>query len=148
MVPGDRVSEYSATEVTTANRLRLLILLYDHAIRFIDTAADRLRAGDVAAKGSYIGKALAIVGEFKNTLNFRVGGDLPLQLQRLYVFVEDRLVRANLRNDTVPLEEARRVLDILRGAWIELEVKGVALELPAREPFVAKSGENFVEISV
>jgi flagellar protein FliS len=147
MVPGSKVNQYSATEVTTANRLRLLILLYDSAIRFIDTAKDRIRTGDVAGKGSYIGKALSIVGEFKNTLNFQVGGDLPHELQRLYVFVEERLVRANLKGDAGLLDEARRVLDILRSAWVELEQKGVPLEASVDRP-AAKGRDSYIEINV
>jgi flagellar protein FliS len=146
MVPGSKISQYSTTEVTTANRLRLLIMLYDSAIRFIDTAKERLRTGDVAGKGTYIGKALAIVGEFKNTLNFQVGGDLPRELQRLYVFVEERLVRANLKGDPALLDEARRVLDILRGAWVELEQKGVPVE-PASERSAAKARDSYFELN-
>lgn len=144
----DKFSQYSNTEVQTANRLRLLIMLYDGAIRFIDVAKDRIEAGDTAAKGTYIGKAMSIVGEFKNTLNFSVAGDVPHQLQRLYQFVEDRLIKANLHNDTKMLDEARRILDTLRGAWVDLERQGVG-----NDPVLAGGGasegkENYITINV
>jgi len=45
------------------------------------------------------------------------GGDISLNLGKLYEFVNMRLLNANLNNDLVMLDEALRVLDELREAW-------------------------------
>ena len=149
MVSGNsKVSQYSATEVATANRLRLLVMLYDSAIRFVDIARERILEKDIPGKGTHIGKALSIVGEFKNTLNFQVGGDLPHQLERLYVFVEDRLLKANLQNNVAMLDEGRRVLDILRSAWIELEEKGVGADASIGDGPGKDGQEHYFRINV
>jgi flagellar secretion chaperone FliS len=146
----DKYAQYSNTDVTTANRLRLLVMLYDGAIRFVDIAKARIETGNVAEKGLYIGKALSIVGEFKNTLDFNVAGDLPKQLERLYVFVEDRLIQANVKNDPSKLDDARRILETLRSGWVELEKRGVAND-PALQQGSAQGNrnpDNFVKINV
>ena len=145
-----KYAEYSSTEVNTANRLRLLVMLYDGAIRFMDVARARILEGNVSEKGKYIGKALSIVCELRNTLNFDVGGDVPVRLQQLYLFIEDRLIHANMKNDAKQLEEARRIMDILRSAWTELEEQGVGADpsLQQAEQQSRAGQNNYFKINI
>lgn len=110
---------YQHTQVTTASPEKILIMLYDGAISFSRTALDKLNQGDIAGRGLYIGKALAIVAELMNTLNHEVGGEVSQRLEQLYVYLLDEFTRANLQGTAKPLEDAIKVLLILRDAWTE-----------------------------
>ncbi|MBP2674665.1 MAG: Flagellar protein FliS, partial [Deltaproteobacteria bacterium] len=75
------------------------------------------------------GKVTAIVGELNSSLNMEQGGEIARNLRRLYDFVLDRLLKANLKNDLVALNEAERVLEMLRSGWKEMEMKQAAAQV-------------------
>jgi flagellar protein FliS len=112
-------NQYQNTQITTASPEKILIMLYDGAIRFSRLAIEKLEKGDIAGKGVYIGKVLAIVSELRSTLNHEVGGEIALQLEQLYIYLIDELSRANINNSALSLENAIRVLTILRDTWVE-----------------------------
>jgi flagellar protein FliS len=85
---------------------------------------------DTAGKGVYIGKVTAIVGELTSSLNMEEGGEIARNLRRLYDFVLDRLLSANLKNDMKALDEAEKVLETLRQGWKEMERKQAAAQAP------------------
>ncbi|MCL4233695.1 MAG: flagellar export chaperone FliS [Deltaproteobacteria bacterium] len=147
----DKVSDYTRNDVATANRLQLLIMLYDSAVKFMFVAVKRIDAGDLAGKGEYISKALAIINEFRNTLDFGPAPELARNLDRLYSFIADALIDANIRNDKKRLADALKVTNTLRSAWAELaarqqsgELKDAALEQAAR----GANADSLVRISV
>jgi len=112
-------NQYQNIQVTTSNPEKILIMLYDGAINFTKIAIDKLAKGDVAGKGLYIGKAHAIVAELMNTLNPEVGGDITRQLQRLYNYLIDELIAANINNSPGHLENAVRIMTTMRDTWVE-----------------------------
>jgi len=115
-----QLSEYRKAEVNTSDRVKVISLLYDGAINFIKVARKRIELGDLAGKGLYIGKASSVVGELLSSLNMEEGGEIAKNLSRLYDFVMDRLINANMKNDQKALDEAEKVLDVLRSAWKDL----------------------------
>jgi len=131
------VATYESTEVTTANRLKLLIMLYDAAVRFMKQAKEHLLQNDIANKGLYISKALAIFSEFRGTLDFWPNPELAGNLDRLYSFINERLVTANIKNDTAMLDQALRITNILREGWVALSQQAPAdapgLDVAARQ---------------
>ena len=115
-----QLSEYRKAEVNTSDRVKVISLLYDGAINFIKVARKRIELGDLAGKGLYIGKASSVVGELLSSLNMEEGGEIAKNLSRLYDFVMDRLINDNMKNDQKALDEAEKVLDVLRSAWKDL----------------------------
>ena len=112
-------NQYQNVQVTTSNPEKILIMLYDGAINFTKIAIEKLAKGDVAGKGLYIGKTHAIVAELMETLNHEVGGDISRQLQRLYSYLIDELVNANIKNSPVHLENALKIMTSMRDTWVE-----------------------------
>jgi len=113
--------EYRKTEVNTSDNVRIISLLYDGGINFIRMARKKLEEGDIAGKGLFIGKATGVVAELSSSLNMEAGGEIAGNLRRLYDYILDRLLYANLKNDPRAFEEAEKILDILRSAWKEME---------------------------
>jgi len=113
------ISHYQNMQVTTASPERLLIMLYDGAVNFARIAQDKMKAGDIGGKGTYIGKVLGIVTELTSTLDHEKGGKIAEDLERLYAYVIDELMKANINNDQKSLENATGILSSLRDTWTE-----------------------------
>ena len=72
---------------------------------------------------------MAIVAELQNTLNIREGGAIATELDRLYTYINSRLVAVNATGDASALDEATKLLLTLRDAWAQIGAgvpKGVA----------------------
>jgi flagellar protein FliS len=108
---------YQKTQVTTASREKILLMLYEGAIRFTKQARVAMQEKKVADKGKYISKATAILSELMATLDFKVGGQLAQDLENLYIFMIDKLIEGNVQNKEEPLEHVERLLNTLYSAW-------------------------------
>ena len=108
---------YQKTQVTTASKEKILLLLYEGAIRFVRHARVAMNENKIAEKGTNISKATAIVSELMATLDFKVGGDLAVELESLYVFMIDKLIEANIKNDPECLDVVENLMRTLYVAW-------------------------------
>jgi len=121
--------QYISTQVSTADRLQLVVMLYDGAITFLNQAKEKMAAQDAAGKGLFIGKALDIISELNSSLNFQEGKEVAANLFHLYNFMTAHLTRANLNWDTAALDEVIKMLTQLREAWEEISQKSKRGEL-------------------
>lgn len=110
-------NKYKQTSVKTANRGQLLIMLYESAIKNVKKAAECLDRKDIAGKGQAIVKAHDIINELNNTLDFEVGGQIARDLERLYHFMTDQLIKANVENKKEPLQEVQKLMETLLDGW-------------------------------
>ncbi|MBP9706805.1 MAG: flagellar export chaperone FliS, partial [Oligoflexales bacterium] len=109
--------QYQKTSVTTASRERILLMLYEGAIRFTRQAHAAMKEKKIAEKGRFISKATAILSELMATLDFKVGGQLAVDLENLYVFMIDKLIEGNINNNPECLEQVEALLMTLYTAW-------------------------------
>lgn len=109
--------KYKNNSVQTASREKILLMLYEGAIKFTKLAIKAMEEKKVADKGHYIGRAYDIVMELNNTLDHRVGGDISKNLEALYIFMMEQYTKANFKNDPQPLKENIRVLENLYEGW-------------------------------
>lgn len=109
--------QYQKTSVTTASRERILLMLYEGAIRFTRQAHAAMKEKKIAEKGRFISKATAILSELMATLDFKVGGQLAVDLENLYVFMIDKLIEGNINNNPECLEQVETLLMTLYTAW-------------------------------
>jgi flagellar protein FliS len=113
----DASGRYRDATISTQQRGKLVVMLYDGAIRFLRIAKDKLREKDYALKGVYIGKAQDIVAELNNSLNMEVAPRLANDLRALYNFIYRHLNEANIERNATKIDDCIRILDDLRGAW-------------------------------
>ena len=107
--------------VDVANPHKLILMLFDGAILSLSSAAQAIRAGNIAEKGKLISSTLDIIsGGLQASLNLQVGGELSERLNNLYDYMCQRLLTANLRNDVGAIEEVSALLGELRSAWEEI----------------------------
>jgi flagellar protein FliS len=117
MAGNQGANQYKQMAIKTATRGQILIMLYEAAIQNVKKASLALDRKDIAGKGVAIGKAHDIINELVNTLDFEVGGDIARNLERLYNFMTEQLVKANLDNSKEPLQQVLKLLETLLSGW-------------------------------
>lgn len=110
---------YKKTDVITANRETILIMMYDGAIRFLKKAIQASQENNLEEKNIFIGRTMDIVNELRATLNHQAGAEIAEKLEGLYEFISDRLLKGSIENNPKLLEEALGILNTLRTAWDE-----------------------------
>jgi len=110
-------SIYNQIDISTSNPLKIVLMLYDGAINFLNRAIQFADEGDIKHKNIYANKARDIIEELNNSLNTEVGEDLAGQLRGLYHFMGRHLMKANWENDTQGMNEVIKMLSSLREAW-------------------------------
>jgi len=120
------------TGVASASPLKLIIMLYDGALAALLGAKANMAAGNIAAKGAAISKAITIIDNgLRASLDKSAGGEIADNLDALYDYMGRRLLEANIKNDVGIVEEIHRLLADLRGAWVAIGGQG---EQPAAIP--------------
>jgi flagellar protein FliS len=103
--------------IEDADPHRLVGMLLDGAIDRVVQARGHMIHGNVAAKGNSISRALAIVGELRNSLEHKADPVISQRLDSLYEYVSRRLLFAQLNNEPEALDEAARLLTPIRDGW-------------------------------
>ncbi len=117
--------------VDMADPHQLVTLLFDALQRSIGSAKLAIEAGDIPLKCKHIGNAISIVEEgLKAPLDLERGGDLAANLDALYAYCSTRLVLANLKNDTVILDEVQTLMTQVSGGWKQINGRGPAYLQP------------------
>ena len=111
------LNAYEQTSVMTQNKGRLIVMLYDGAIKFLRRAIGDLQAGDMEGKGRNITKARDIIIELNTVLDMEAGGEVAGNLRGLYNFMNRHLNQANIKRDPRMLREVIALLEELNQSW-------------------------------
>lgn len=130
----NRVRQYQNIQVLTADRVSLIIMLYDGILRFNRLAQQSIKGGDIKGRAGYINRSLEIIGELSNSLNMEEGGEIAQNLSKLYDFCAATLMDANLKSDEAAIESVNKVVLELKAGWeaVSVERQKRAAEEPAR----------------
>jgi flagellar protein FliS len=102
------IRAYARTQNETASRERLMVLLFEAALRHMRTGAAALEAGDRGAAATPLTKAGDIVSELSATLDVTRSPELGPVLKDVYLFVSQRLLTAMTTGKAAPAREAER----------------------------------------
>jgi flagellar protein FliS len=111
------IDAYQRTAIGTQSRGRLIVLLYDGAIKFMKLAIKALEEGDFAAKGQYLSRAQDVINELNAVLDMEGGGEIAQNLRRLYFFMNRRLWDANAKRDPQIIGEVITLMEELNQSW-------------------------------
>ncbi|MEO8630962.1 MAG: flagellar export chaperone FliS [Betaproteobacteria bacterium] len=134
------------TGVTGASPARLIVMLYEGALKSIFVAKAAMAQNDTPTKGSAISRAIAIIDEgLSPALDLKAGGEIASNLKLLYQYICSRLLYANLKNNVSSLDEAARLLTDLKSAWEALEQRDrpTAPAVPVPEPQTRRAPVSF-----
>lgn len=108
-------SSYKNAAINTADRGKLVVMVYDHCIQWCDRA---LEAGtDLAKRSLAIDKVQAGLTELTCALDMERGGDIARNLWRLYDFMTWTLTQCVMNKTDKGIPDVRNMLSDLRSAW-------------------------------
>ena len=120
MIPSRFHNEYRHNEVATSSQGKLIVMMYEGALKFVCLAIEGIDNKDLSKKGKYINKTHDIIDELSCALDMKKGGEVAQKLESLYQFILHQLTRANIKSDRKALESIINVLKPLMEAWEEL----------------------------
>lgn len=121
----DPLRSYKETQIKTATPGKLVVMLYDGALKHLALAQEALqsrhRRYDLVS-GELV-RVQDIVTELMVSLDFERGGEIARNLFGLYMWMNRQVLDCNIRKDAAPLQPVRKLLMELRAAWAEVAEK-------------------------
>lgn len=108
---------YRAIQSARADQGRVLILLYEGAIRLLHESATAFEQRREDEAVDCLRRAEQILRELARSLDIAHGGSVARNLNRVYDYCSRRLADASLGHDPRPAAEVAGLLDDLLGAW-------------------------------
>ncbi len=111
------ITAYQDNAVSTQSKGRLIVMLYDGAIKFMRLAIIEMEKKNYEAKGRYLNKALDIINELNVILDMDAGGEIAGNLRKLYIFMSNRLSQANIKCDPQMVRDVIKLMEELNRGW-------------------------------
>lgn len=112
------LQKYQQSSVQTASPAQLVVMLYDGAIRFIKQGIDGIETKNIEKTNTNFIKAQKIVNELISSLNFNY--PIANNLLRIYEYMSQQLIDANLKKNKAPAEDVLDHLVELKEAWYQV----------------------------
>lgn len=112
-------AKYRKTQIETADQGKLLLMLYDGALRFLGHARQALLEKDLETANNKLVRVQDIVAELMASLDLEAG-EVAVSLFRLYEYMHYLLVQANIKKDVGPLDQVESMLAELKDTWKEV----------------------------
>ncbi len=112
--------QYQNIQVTTVDKGRLLLMMYEGAIKFLKQSRAGLEANDLVKFCRFLSKSQAIIAELMNTLDFEKGGQIARDLERLYDFMLFYLTEANLERSGEKVTTVIGLVETVYSAYKEI----------------------------
>ena len=123
MNPNPYIKQYQKNQIETATPEKILIMLYDGAIQYLNvvkaTMNEPRNAENIQKVHNNMIGAQRIITEFMNTLDMEVGGEVAQNLYDLYNYLYNRLVEANIKKDVSMVEEVLAHIKELKETWVQ-----------------------------
>jgi len=120
---GNYQNAYKKASVNTLDQNKLIIMLYDGAIKNASFAVEHMKSEEIEKVHDCLIKTKNIVTELMATLNMDNGGDIAKNLQSLYSYMFSQLIEANMEKKPEPVIVVIDLLKELRAAWVQINSK-------------------------
>jgi len=114
----DLLKKYQEMEIQTSSPEKLILLLYDEAIRCLNQAKTKVESKNIEGSNRLLLKTQKIIRELMCSLNLEVG-EISVHWYSLYEYIYQRLIQANIEKNPQIIEEVLSLLKPLREAWIK-----------------------------
>ena len=114
-------SVYKETGVKTASQGKLIVMLYEEAVKQLTNASELFEDAvisprNIEALNKAIVKTQEIITELMVSLDMERGGDIAKNLMSLYVFFNEELVKANIARDKKKIDSVQKMMADLLSA--------------------------------
>lgn len=114
------------SSVQHASPHQLVSMLFEGATSAIRQGRAAMQAGDPAAKGQALTRAIRIVDEGLKASLDPAGGELAQRLSALYDYAARQLLVASARNDAELLDQVLALIVPLQDAWAAIDPRRAA----------------------
>lgn len=128
--------QYRQVQVSTASPGKLILLLYQGAIKALKKSIELIDKKEFGEKGDQLIKAQDIIMELNLALDMNTG-EIAQSLNQLYMYAYRKLVVANLEVDKEAINEVIQMLENLYEAW-EVAVSSTEGTMPGASPQMPK----------
>jgi len=141
------IKQYQTSNITTATPEKLMILLFDGAIQFLQKAKVAIAENDFKGRSENIDGARKIIRELMRTIDLENGNDVSKQLFKLYNRMAMNLIKANVQRNSDKIDEVIEDLTNIRWGFqkaIEIQSGVTTLEeaLQEQNPIERSSETN------
>jgi flagellar protein FliS len=95
----------------------LIQMLMDGFLARVNTAKGAMARSDMELKGLYISRAMAIIGGLNEAIDLERGGEIAINLNQLYLYINKRLLQASYENDEEILDEVASLMREIKEGW-------------------------------
>lgn len=119
-------SAYQKTSVSTASQGKLVVLLYEGAVKNLGAALNYFEAdGKILPKnienfGKSLQKAQSIISELEVSLDMEKGGEIAKNLMSLYLYFNEELMQATIGKDKTKIEFVQEKMKDLLSSWRQI----------------------------
>ena len=135
---------YTRVDVETASQGKLIVMLFNGAIKRAEEAKRQIQRGRFDAVHNNLVRAQDIVAELRSALNMQAG-PIAVNLDRLYEYFQHLLISANVKKDASPIDECIRLMTTMRDTWQEL-FNSVARDAKPERPAINQHGAALLNI--
>ena len=109
------IKQYQANNITTATPEKLMVMLFDGAIQFLQKAKGAIEEKNLQEKATNIESARKIIRELMRTIDLENGNDVSKSLFRLYNRMAMKLIKANVSRNVDLIDEV--LVDLSNIRW-------------------------------
>ncbi len=117
----NRLDAYKETHIKTASGGKLILMIYNEAVRQLDIALEAIenKSNKFESASNSIIKTQDLITELIVSLDFEKGGEIANSLFSLYMFFNKQLMEANMNKDVTILKNIKTYLIDLKSAWTQ-----------------------------
>jgi len=120
---GNASDQYLVQKINGASLEQLVVLLLEGGQRFLAQAILAMERKDIPTKARLINRVSAIIEELSVWVDQEQGGELALNLTRIYEWWLNELFEGSQRNQADRLQRIQRQMGEMRETWAELDQK-------------------------
>jgi flagellar protein FliS len=108
---------HNESGLADASPHHLIQMLMEGFIARVNTAKGAMARSDMEMKSLYISRAMAIVGGLNEAVDLDSGGEIAVNLRRLYDYMNNRLLQASRENNVEILDEVASLMREIKEGW-------------------------------
>jgi len=128
---GNASDQYLVQKINGASLEQLVVLLLEGGQRFLAQAILAMERKDIPTKARLVNRVSAIIEELSVWVDHEQGGELAMNLTRIYEWWLNELFEGSQRNQVDRLQRIQRQMSDMRATWAELDQKRRSSGSPA-----------------
>ena len=134
--PTEAAQTYRQRQIETADPIGLIVCVLEVACENLAKARAAIKAGEPAVKGRCIARVSKALGLLQSSLDMSQG-EISKNLDRLYIYMQQRVSFGHLHNDDEALKEVAEHLSEMTAAWRTAAEQQPGVPAPAAQTAVA-----------